>query len=155
MSEEIILNINGEERKFEMSGSTPLLYVLRNQLNLTGTKFGCGLGQCGACMVLVDDKATYSCLVPVRRMQGRTITTIEGLVDTEGNLHPVQTAFLQEQAAQCGYCTSGMIISGVSLLNANSNPDREQICSAFQGNLCRCGVQHRVIKAMEGINKNQ
>ncbi|NND33480.1 MAG: (2Fe-2S)-binding protein [Saprospiraceae bacterium] len=155
MPEEIVLSVNGQERVVEEEPSTPLLYVLRNKLDLTGAKFGCGLGQCGSCMVMIDGAASYSCLLPVGRLEGKSITTIEGLVDHEGNLNPVQDAFLQEQAGQCGYCTNGMIIAGVALFHKNKQPNKQEIRTALQGNLCRCGVQARVIKALERVSKNQ
>ena len=129
----------------------PLLYVLRNQFGLRGAKFGCGLGQCGACTVLMDGRAVRSCQTRVDRASGRSITTIEGLAD--GALHRVQTAFVAEQAAQCGYCTSGMIMTGQSILNANPRATREQIAAGLERNFCRCGAHARIIEAIASASK--
>ena len=125
-----------------------LLSVLREQTNLTGAKYGCGEGQCGACTVLLDGSPVRSCLTPMRAVAGRQITTIEGLED-QGQLHPVQEAFLEMGALQCGYCTPGMILSGVGLLNKNPNPTREEVLRFMQGNICRCGAYPRILAAME------
>jgi len=125
----------------------PLLYVLRNSLSLHGTKFGCGLGQCGACTVLVDGKPTFSCLLPVQRAAGRSITTIEGL-GTPDQPTAVQAAFIAEQAAQCGYCTSGMVVRATALLEANPHPTAEQAKEGLAPNLCRCGTHTRIVNAV-------
>lgn len=126
----------------------PLLYVLRGPLGLHGPKFGCGLGQCGACTVLVDGRAERSCTLPVSRAAGRTITTVEGLGSPE-RLHKVQAAFVAEQAAQCGYCTSGMIMTATALLEGTPQPSVDQIKDALAGNLCRCGTHTRIVRAVQ------
>ena len=125
----------------------PLLYVLRNRFELHGTKFGCGLGQCGACTVIVDGAATRSCQLPISRAAGRSITTIEGLGTVE-HPHPVQAAFIAEQAAQCGYCTSGMIMTAAALLGRAASPSADQTRQALAGNLCRCGTHTRILRAV-------
>lgn len=144
---ETSLHINGREYHVSADPQTPLLSILREFLDLTGTKYGCGEGQCGACTVLIDGKARRSCLLPLSAAEGKQITTIEGLANGE-HLHPVQQAFLDEGAMQCAYCTSGMIISAVSLLNANRNPSDAEILSAMEGNICRCGTYPRIIAAI-------
>lgn len=153
MKESIRLYVNNREHTLSLEPDTPLLYVLRNDLKLNGPKFGCGLEQCGACKVLLDDEAYPTCRLPVAEAQGKKITTLEGLATQSGELHPVQQAFIQEQAAQCGYCTSGLIMASISLLNKNSNPDRDTIKQELQRNICRCGVHDRVIKAVEHAAK--
>lgn len=147
------LTVNGRKHTIEADPATPLLYVLRNQLNLNGPKYGCGVGQCGACMVLIDDRTAMSCFLPVEAAEGKKIITLAGLIGDNGELHPVQQAFLDEQAAQCGYCTNGMIMSAVALLKRNPAPDVNTIRSALQINLCRCGTQSRVLRAMERVKK--
>lgn len=154
MANNITLQVNGKSHSVEIDPSTPLLYVLRNQLALNGPKFGCGLEQCGACMVLLDGKATPSCRIPLAAVQDKEITTLEGLIQENGDLHPVQNAFVQEQAAQCGYCTNGMVMASVALLNENPNPDEPAIRTALERNLCRCSVQARVIRAVQLAAKN-
>ena len=144
---ETSLQINGREYRFTADRETPLLTVLRELLDLTGSKYGCGEGQCGACTVLIDGKARRSCRVPVGGIAGKQITTIEGLAMGE-QLHPVQQAFLDEGAMQCAYCTSGMIMSAVSLLNANRNPSDGEILVSMQGNICRCGTYPRIVAAI-------
>ncbi len=155
MKEIVRLTVDGMEYSVEVDPSTPLLYVLRNDLEKYGPKYGCGLGQCGACMVLLDGQALMSCLVPVSSATGKTIVTLAGLIRKDGTLHPVQQAFIDEQAAQCGYCTNGMIISAVALLNRNPRADEQDIRRALQPNLCRCGSHPRVLrairKAVQGI----
>jgi nicotinate dehydrogenase subunit A len=130
----------------------PLLYVLRNSLSLHGPKFGCGEGQCGACTVLVDGKATRSCLVPVKQVAGKSVTTIEGL-GTPEKPDAVQAAFIAEQAAQCGYCTNGMIMSARALLNQTPHPTVEQVKQSLNGNLCRCGTHTRILSAVMRVAK--
>jgi nicotinate dehydrogenase subunit A len=125
----------------------PLLYVLRDQLGLHGAKYGCGLGQCGACMVLVDGRTAFSCLTPVRQVAGRTVTTVEGL-GTPERPDRVQAAFIAEQAAQCGYCTTGLIVAATALLRETPRPTREQVMEGLATNLCRCGAHTRVIDAV-------
>ena len=154
MATNITLRINGKSQNVQTDQDTPLLYVLRNQLALNGPKYGCGLEQCGACMVLLDGRAVPSCRLPVASVQDKAITTLEGLAQENGDLHPVQYAFVQEQAAQCGYCTSGMVIAAVSLLNDNPTPDEPAIRAALQRNLCRCCIQARVIRAVQLAAKN-
>ncbi len=144
-----ILNINKTQREVEVESDTPLLYILRDNLELNGPKFGCGLAQCGTCMVLIDGDAVVSCTLPVSSVGISEITTLEGLADKEGKLHAVQEAFVKEQAAQCGYCLNGMIMSAVSMLNKNPNPEVVDIKKALQLNLCRCGAHTRMIKAVE------
>lgn len=145
----ITLRVNGKEHEVNVDPQTPLLYVLRNNLGLNGPKFGCGLSQCGACMVLFDGKANPSCLMAVERAAEMEITTLEGLVDENGNLHKVQQAFIDEQAAQCGYCLNGLVIASVGLLNENPNPSEKEIQAGLYRNICRCGVHARVIRAVK------
>jgi len=142
------LNVNATARSVELDDpETPLLYVLRNDLGLTGTHFGCGLSQCGACTVLIDGRATRSCVMPASAVQARAVTTIEGLGSPE-RPDPIQAAFIAEQAAQCGYCTSGMIVAARALLQQNAHPTEAQVREALAGNLCRCGSHARVIRAV-------
>jgi nicotinate dehydrogenase subunit A len=143
----IRLTVNGRAHQLEVDPATPLLYVLRNELELNGAKFGCGLGQCGACTVIVDGKAVYSCLAPVAALQGRMITTIEGL-GTEQNPGPLQRAFIEEQAAQCGYCIAGMIMRSQALLARNPAPSDQEIRTQMEPNLCRCGTHMRILRAI-------
>ncbi len=143
------LLVNGSTRAVDAwDGDMPLLYALRNDLGLHAAKYGCGLGQCGSCTVLVDDQATRSCLLKISDAAGKRITTAEGLGSPE-KPHPVQAAFIAEQASQCGYCTNGMVMSTVALLRRNAKPSREQAQAALAGNLCRCGSHDRVLKAVE------
>ena len=144
----LVLTVNGARREVDPPPAAPLLSVLRDDLGLTGTRFGCGSGQCGACYVIVDGRAVASCLMPVRQTADREITTIEGLAKGE-TLHPVQEAFIAEDAMQCGYCTSGMIISAAALLARDAAPDEAAIRDALAGNLCRCGVYGRAIRAVQ------
>ncbi len=133
--------------------STPLLYVLRNDLNLNGPRFGCGLAQCGACTVLVNGNPLRSCITPVSAIATAEVTTLEGLGDRE-NPHPVQKAFIAEQAAQCGYCSNGMIMAAASLLERNPEPSDNEIRQALAGNLCRCGTHMRILKAVRRAAQN-
>ena len=143
------LHVNGVQRAIDAwDAEMPLLYALRNDLGLHAAKFGCGLGQCGACTVLVDDAPVRSCTVTVRDASGRRIVTAEGLGSPE-RPHPVQAAFIAEQAAQCGYCTNGMVMSVVALLRREPRPTREQAQQALAGNLCRCGSHDRVLRAVQ------
>jgi aerobic-type carbon monoxide dehydrogenase small subunit (CoxS/CutS family) len=144
----IMLIVNGEERRIDAPPQESLLSVLRNRLDLTGTKYGCGEGQCGACTVLLEGKAARSCLTPISAAANKKITTVEGL-ERAGKLHPVQEAFLAEEAFQCGYCTSGMIMSATALLASNPSPTQPQIKRAMNGNICRCGTYPRVIAAVQ------
>ncbi len=142
------LVVNGTSHEVNAwDGDMPLLYALRNDLGLHAAKFGCGLGQCGACTVLIDDQPARSCLISVSASAGRRIVTAEGL-GTPEKPHPVQDAFIAEQAAQCGYCTNGMVMSTVALLRSNPQPTREQAQAALAANLCRCGSHDRVLKAV-------
>jgi isoquinoline 1-oxidoreductase subunit alpha len=141
------LEINGNKYSVAYPPKTPLLYVLRDELGLTGTKYGCGEGMCGACTVLIAGTARRSCQIPVSAAVSKSITTVEGL-EKDGALHPVQQAFLDAGAFQCAYCTSGMIMSSVSLLQANPRPSTEQIVQSLQGNICRCGTHPRIIEAV-------
>ncbi|MBN3519766.1 (2Fe-2S)-binding protein [Algoriphagus lutimaris] len=149
------LRINGLVREVETDADTPLLYVLRDYLELNGPKFGCGLSQCGACMVLIDGEASTSCMRPISSLGDAEIITLEGLRDKNGNLHPVQKAFVQEQAAQCGYCLNGMVMASVSLLNQNPAPNEQEIREGMQLNLCRCSTHSRIIKAIKSAAKTQ
>ena len=145
---DISLRVNGAARTVNTATDTPLLYVLRNDLELNAAKYGCGLAQCGACTVLIDDKATRSCVTPAASAIGKNITTLEGL-GTTNNLHPLQKAFLDEQAAQCGYCTSGMIMSAKAMLDVTPKPSVAQIKQALNGHLCRCGTYNRIVRAVQ------
>ena len=144
---QIDLQINGVKHTIDAEPDRTLLTVLRDELDLTGTKYGCGEGQCGACTVMIDGRAARSCQTRAAAVAGRRITTIEGL-EQHGRLHPLQEAFLEADAMQCGYCTSGMIISGVALLEQNPNPSEQEIAQAMQGNVCRCGTYPRIVAAM-------
>jgi aerobic-type carbon monoxide dehydrogenase small subunit (CoxS/CutS family) len=141
------LNVNGAARRLNASPERSLLSVLRDDLDLTGAKYGCGEGQCGACTVLLDGEAVRSCITPVSKASGKRITTIEGL-ENDGRLHPLQEAFLETGAMQCGYCTSGMILSGVSLLAKSAQPSEAEIAHGMQGNICRCGTYPRIVAAV-------
>ena len=144
----ISLHVNGTVRTIAADPDTPLLWVLREELELTGTKFGCGMAQCGACTVHVDGAPTRSCVTPVSAVSGRQITTIEGLKSADGALHPVQQAWIEEQAPQCGYCQSGQIMSAAALLKNNPRPTDADIDAAMRGNVCRCGAYGRMRKAI-------
>jgi aerobic-type carbon monoxide dehydrogenase small subunit (CoxS/CutS family) len=144
---EFVLNVNGARLRVNASAEESLLSVLRNRLDLTGTKYGCGEGQCGACTVLLDGRAARSCLLPVGAVGDARITTIEGL-EQDGSLSAVQQAFLDEDALQCGYCTSGMILNATSLLNQTPHPTNEQIVASMNGNVCRCGTYPRILAAI-------
>jgi nicotinate dehydrogenase subunit A len=140
--------VNRERRRVDVfDPSQPLLYALRGELGLTGAKLGCGLGQCGSCTVLVDDRAARACMVPVSAVAGQRVTTIEGL-GSPGKPDPLQAAFIAEQAAQCGYCTSGMIMSARALLTKTPHPTEDEVKHALAGNLCRCGAYVRILRAV-------
>ena len=144
----LMLRVNGATRVVETDDpDTPLLYVLRNDLGLTGTKFGCGLAQCGACTVLLAGQPIRSCVTPVRTVAGQDVTTVEGLGSPE-RPDPVQAAFIAEQAAQCGYCTAGLVVTARAFLDQNRRPTEDQVREALAGNLCRCGAHLRVIRAV-------
>jgi nicotinate dehydrogenase subunit A len=147
----IKLNVNGHDRELDgVSPDTPLLYVLRNDLALNGARYGCGAAQCGACQIMLDDRAVASCITPVSAAENARVTTVEGLGTAEAP-HALQRAFIEEQAAQCGYCTGGMLISAAALLRRNPRPDDAQIRAALNGNLCRCGSQPRVLRAIRKV----
>lgn len=147
MAERVRFTVNGAESAIEADPDTPLLYVLRNDLALRGTRFGCGTGQCGACFVLIDGHPAPACDTPVWSVGGKSITTVEGL-GTARALHPLQEAFLAEQAAQCGYCTSGILISAAALLSKNPKPSESEVRAALDRNLCRCGAHNRMVRAV-------
>ncbi|WP_448680441.1 (2Fe-2S)-binding protein [Pseudomonas nicosulfuronedens] len=147
MAEPLSLVVNGQPRQLAVAADTPLLYVLRNDLQLNGPKFGCGLGECGACTVHLDGVATRSCITPVSAAIGRQVTTLEGLGTLEAP-HPVQQSFIDEQAAQCGYCTNGMVMTSAALLARNPNPSDEQIRQELAYNLCRCGTHVEILNAV-------
>ena len=147
MPESYRLRINGAEREVTLEGDTPLLYALRNDCELKGAKFGCGLAQCGACTVIMDGVAIRSCRTPVRNAVGRNIVTIEG-IGSETAPHPLQKAFISEQAMQCGYCSNGMIMAAKALLDRNRRATMPEIRAALAGNLCRCGSHNRILRAI-------
>ncbi len=147
-SKALELNVNGKRHHIAVDPERSLLSVLRDDLDLTGAKFGCGEGQCGACTVLVEGEPVRSCLARVGAVDGRSITTIEGLELPDGSLHPVQQAFLDHDALQCGYCTTGMILAGVGLLARNNDPDEAAIVEGMKGNICRCGTYPRILAAI-------
>ena len=152
MKEKIKFTLNGKAIEFETDTNQILLNVLRSELGLTGTKFGCGEGFCGACTILVDGVAQRSCGMAVKEIEGKKVVTIEGLAHG-GMLHPVQKAFVGHEAQQCGFCTSGQIMNAVGLLNADPKPTREKIIEGMNGNLCRCGAYNRIIAAVETASK--
>lgn len=147
MSDTFSLRVNGVRHDVSCGPDTPLLYVLRDDLGLTAAKFGCGLGLCGSCNVLVDGQAVHSCDTPVWSVVDHEITTLEGLGD-EANPHPLQRTFLEHQALQCGYCTAGMIVTAAALLDRKPDPSEADVRAALDGNLCRCGVHNRVVRAV-------
>ncbi|HMH18515.1 MAG TPA: (2Fe-2S)-binding protein [Burkholderiales bacterium] len=147
MIKQFRFTVNGTETALEVDSDTPLLYALRNDLELKGTRFGCGSGQCGACIVLIDGHPTPSCDTPLWAVAGKRITTVEGL-SKGSELHPLQRAFLAEQAAQCGYCTSGILISAAALLAKNPKPTEVEVREALDRNLCRCGSHNRMVRAV-------
>jgi nicotinate dehydrogenase subunit A len=144
----ILLTVNGRRHVVTAAPETPLLFVLRNDLQLNGPQFGCGQEQCGACMVLVGAKATLSCRLPLSEVGSAAVTTLEGL-SVDGKLHPVQQAFIEQQAAQCGYCSNGMMMSAAALLWKTPHPTDAQVRSALEGNLCRCGSHLRILRAVQ------
>jgi nicotinate dehydrogenase subunit A len=141
------LEVNGVSRRVSAAPDTPLLYVLRNDLGLVGSRYGCGTGQCGACFVLVDGNAMPSCDAPLWSVAGKKVTTVEGLAK-DGNLHPVQKALLAEQAAQCGYCISGIAVTAVAFLEKHPSPSEAEVRAALDRNLCRCGAHNRIVRAV-------
>jgi len=149
MTTPIAFTVNGRAVDLAVDDDAmPLLYALRNDLDLHGPRFGCGLGQCGACTVHVDGKAVRSCITPLTSVRGKSITTLEGLA-ADGSLHPLQKAFIEEQAVQCGYCINGMIMQAADFLRSNPHPDEDQIREALANNICRCGTHTRIIAAVK------
>lgn len=148
MSASVDFIVNGRKASVAVDGTAPLLAVLRNALGLTGSRFGCGLEQCGACMVLLDGEPIYACTREVSTVAGKTVMTVEGLASGD-NLHPLQQAFLAEQAGQCGYCLSGILMSAKALLDRNPHPTRTEIVATLDKHLCRCGAHNRIIRAVE------
>ena len=148
----LTIEVNGKPRTVQADAETPLLYVLRNDLGLTGSRYGCGLGQCGTCTVIVDGVAVQSCDVPVSAVAGKTITTVEAL-GSEASLHPLQKAFIAEQAAQCGFCASGILMAAKALLDVNADPSDAEIRAALERNLCRCGTHSRILRAIKRAAK--
>lgn len=148
----ITLSVNGKEHEVTADPETPLLYVLRNDLKLKGARYGCGIGQCGACTVIIDGKAIQSCDVPASAVVGKKITTIEGIA-RNGKLHPLQEAFISEQAAQCGYCATGIIMAAKALLDSNPKATESEVRTALKGNLCRCGTHQRILRAIQRAAK--
>jgi nicotinate dehydrogenase subunit A len=142
------ITVNARRHTVRATRDTPLLYVLRNELRLVAPRFGCGLAQCGACTVHLDGEATRSCIVPVRTVVGKRVTTLEGL-GTPRKPHPVQRAFVEEQAAQCGYCINGMVMQSVAFLRKNPRPTEAQIKKALNANVCRCGTHYRIVRAVQ------
>ena len=145
------LNINGQQKEVDVAADTPLLWVLRDDLKMKGTKFGCGIAQCGACTVHLDGTAMRSCSIPVSSIQDQKVTTIEGL--SEQGTHPVQKAWLEHDVAQCGYCQAGQIMTAAAFLNNNANPSDEEISKAMNGNICRCGTYTRINAAIKTASK--
>jgi aerobic-type carbon monoxide dehydrogenase small subunit (CoxS/CutS family) len=153
MKKTIRFTLNGRTQTLTTEGERMFLWVLRTDFGLTGPKFGCGEGFCGACTVLVNNEAVRSCQYPVANVDGKAVVTIEGLAE-DGKLHPIQEAFVQHDALQCGFCTSGMILTAYSLLRKNPKPTREEIVSGMDDNLCRCGAHNRIIQAIQAASKN-
>jgi len=152
MMEKVSFKLNGKPKSLTIDSERMLLWVLRTDLGLTGTKYGCGKALCGACTVIVDDRAVRSCVVPVRSIKGKNVLTIEGLAKN-GKLHPIQEAFIKHDALQCGFCTPGMILNVYSLLLKNSQPTRADIIQNMDHNLCRCGAHSRIIQAIQSAAK--
>jgi nicotinate dehydrogenase subunit A len=147
MPQDIAVNVNGAVRTVNVEPDTPLLYILRNDLELSGPRFGCGLSQCGACTVMLEGKATRSCVLPVSAAAGKPVVTLEGL-GTRDKPHALQRAFMEEQAAQCGYCTNGMIMTAKAFLDRTPQPTEAQVRKALAANLCRCGTHNRIVRAV-------
>lgn len=154
MSEELTVRVNGAAERVRTEPDTPLLYVLRNHLGLTGTRFGCGMGLCGACLVLLDGRPAYSCDTPMWAVDGVEVTTVEGL-GTPEKPHPVAAAILDGQAAQCGYCVSGIVVGAAALLAENGDPSEEEIREALDRNLCRCGSHNRIVRAVRAAARKE
>ncbi len=154
MKETIKFRLNGKPTSLEVEGDRKLLWVLRTDLELTGTKFGCGENLCGACTLIVNKEAVRSCQLPVRAVRGKEVITIEG-IEKNGNLHPLQQAFVEHGALQCGFCTPGMIMTAYGLLLKNPKPTREQIIAGMDDNLCRCAAHKRIVQAIESVSKKK
>ena len=155
MKHRLFFTLNGDRVETEIESHWSLLQLLRNHLELTGTKEGCGKGECGACTVIVDGKAVNSCLYPAMELEGSEVLTIEGLADAEGNLHPIQEAFVEHGAVQCGFCTPGMLMSAKALLDEKSKPTEEEIRTAIGGNFCRCTGYIQIIEAIMAASKGR
>jgi len=154
MRENISFKLNGKTTQLDVDSDRTLLWVLRTDLGLTGTKFGCGASLCGACTVVVNNEAVRSCQIPIKEVKGKEITTIEGLAQN-GKLHPLQEAFVDQGGLQCGFCTSGMIMNAYALLLKNPKPSRDEIINGMDDNLCRCGSHKRIIQAIESVAKGK
>jgi carbon-monoxide dehydrogenase small subunit len=152
MKQIIKFSLNGESTELEIEPHLTLLQLLRDRLELTGTKEGCGMGECGACTVLVDGKTVNSCILPAMEVDGKSVTTIEGLTDAQGNLHPIQKAFIEYGAVQCGFCSPGMVLSAKALLDENSKPTDEEIRHGISGNLCRCTGYLQIVQAIKAAS---
>lgn len=152
MEEKIIFKLNNKKTELVTDPTQLLLWVLRNHFGLTGTKYGCGIGFCGACTVLIDDEPVRSCMIPVSDVAGKSVVTIEGL-ERKGKLHPLQQAFVDHDALQCGFCTPGMIVTAAGMLKKNPSPTRQEIVAGLEDNLCRCGAHMRIIDAVEDASK--
>lgn len=152
MKQTIIFNLNGESVQVEIEPHLTLLQLLRDRVGLTGTKEGCGMGECGACTVLLDGKTVNSCIFPAIEVDGKSVTTIEGLTDAQGNLHPIQKAFIEYGAIQCGFCTPGMVLSAKALLDENPKPTEEEIRDGIAGNLCRCTGYLQIVQAIKAAS---
>ncbi|MGZ3613071.1 MAG: (2Fe-2S)-binding protein [Thermodesulfobacteriota bacterium] len=152
MKQIIKFRLNGESIEVEMESHLTLLQLLRDKLELTGTKEGCGLGECGACTVLLDGKTVNSCILPAMEVDGKSVTTIEGLTDAQGSLHPIQKAFIEYGAVQCGFCSPGMVLSAKALLDENPKPTEEEIRHGIAGNLCRCTGYLQIVQAIKAAS---
>ncbi len=153
MKRAIRFTLNGDPLEVEIDPHLTLLQLLRDKLELLGTKEGCGMGECGACTVLLDGKTINSCIFPALEVEGRTVTTIEGLTDPQGNLHPIQRAFIEYGAIQCGFCTPGMVLSAKALLDENPKPTEEEIRNGIAGNLCRCTGYLQIVQAIKAVSE--
>jgi carbon-monoxide dehydrogenase small subunit len=155
MKQVLSFTLNGDRMEIEIESHWTLVHLLRNHLELTGTKEGCGKGECGTCTVIVDGKAVNACLYPAMELEGKEVLTIEGLTDAEGNLHPIQKAFLEHGAVQCGFCTPGMVMSAMALLEENPRPSEEEIRMAIVGNFCRCTGYIQIIEAIRAASRGR